>query len=41
MAHAFLAHLIGEEYTTKLRGIVEAGVRGPEDDEFAAFHGLV
>lgn len=40
MTHAFLNHLVGEEVTKTIRGIVEASVRKADDDEFADFHGL-
>lgn len=41
MANAFLVHLVGEETTKKIRGVVEAGVRAEGDDEYAEFYGLV
>lgn len=41
MAAAFLVHLIGNELTTFVRGIVELGVRTQDDDEFARYYGLV
>jgi hypothetical protein len=41
MGFAFLRHLVGDEVAEVVRGIVEIGVRGQDDDEFAAFHKLV
>ncbi|CAL1707192.1 unnamed protein product [Somion occarium] len=41
MAHAFLKHLVGDETTNVIRGIVEVGVRDADDDEFAEFHNLI
>ena len=41
MTNAFLTHLIGEEVTKKIRGIVELSEREQYDDEFAVIHGLV
>jgi len=41
MAGAFLEHLVGEEVTSKIRGIAELSVRKEDDDEFAAEFGLI
>ena len=41
MAHAFLAHLIGEEPVKIMRGMIEASVHEADDDEFAEVHGLI
>lgn len=41
MANAFLEHLIGKENASVIRGIVELSVRGQEDDEYAAYYGLL
>ena len=41
MTNAFLTHLVGEEVTKKIRGIIELSEREQYDDEFAAIHGLV
>lgn len=41
MTNAFLTHLVGEEIAKQIRGIVELSEREQDDDEFAAFHGLV
>ena len=41
MANAFLVHLVGEDVAKVIRGIVELSVRASDDDEFAAYYGLV
>lgn len=41
MAHAFVAHLIGDDASKKIRGIIESGAREADDDEFAELYGLV
>ena len=41
MASAFLEHLVGTEVATAIRGVVEASVKRDDEDEFAAFYGLV
>ncbi|THH26713.1 hypothetical protein EUX98_g7477 [Antrodiella citrinella] len=41
MGNAFLVHLVGDEATKKIRGVVEISVRDEGDDDFAAFYGLV
>jgi len=41
MAAAFIEHLAGKEQGDKIRGIIELSVKGPDDDEFAKWHGLV
>ena len=41
MANAFLEHLLGEEITKKIRGVVEMAARKEGDDEFAEYYGLV
>ncbi|KAF8591045.1 class I glutamine amidotransferase-like protein [Ramaria rubella] len=41
MANAFLVHLVGHDIARRIRGVVELSSRDQDDDEFAAFHGLV
>ncbi|TCD60943.1 hypothetical protein EIP91_009277 [Steccherinum ochraceum] len=41
MTHAFLTHLVGEEVSRAIGGIVEVSVREAGDDEFASFYNLV
>jgi len=41
MAAAFIEHLVGKEQSDKIRGRIELSVKGPDDDEFAQWHGLV
>jgi len=41
MAAAFIEHLAGKEQSDKIRGIIELSVKGPDDDEFAKWHGLI
>lgn len=41
MAAAFIEHLGGKEQSDKIRGTIELSVKGPDDDEFAQWHGLV
>ncbi|KAH8079448.1 class I glutamine amidotransferase-like protein [Cristinia sonorae] len=41
MASAFLEYLIGDEVASKIRGVVELSVKKEDDDEFAAFYGLI
>ena len=41
MANAFLVHLVGEDIAKVVRGFVELSARGPDEDEFAEFHGLL
>ncbi len=41
MTNAFLEHLVGSEVASTIRGVVEVSIRKDDDDEFAAFHGLV
>lgn len=41
MANAFLIHLVGEEVARTIRGVIELSARNQDDDEFAAFYGLV
>lgn len=41
MASAFLVHLIGDEATKKIRGVVELSAKEQGDDEFAEYYGLV
>lgn len=41
MAGAFLEHLVGAEVALAIRGVVEASAKTADDDEWAAFYGLV
>lgn len=41
MAAAFIEHLAGKEQSDRIRGIIELSVKGPDEDEFAEWHGLV
>jgi hypothetical protein len=42
MALAFLDHLVGSKTAALIRGMIEIPEKeGPEDDPFAAIHGLV
>ena len=41
MAGAFLEHLVGNEVATAIRGVVEASTRKDDEDEWAAYYGLV
>ena len=41
MAAAFIEYLAGKEQSDRIRGIIELSVKGPDEDEFAKWHGLV
>ncbi|KAL0960194.1 hypothetical protein HGRIS_011828 [Hohenbuehelia grisea] len=41
MANAFLEYLVGKEKMVHVRAVVELTARSADDDEFAAFYGLV
>lgn len=41
MGYAFMKHVAGEEFATKVKNVVELHVSGPDDDEYAEIHGLV
>ncbi|KAK7005781.1 DJ-1 protein-PfpI domain-containing protein [Favolaschia claudopus] len=41
MAGGFLDHLVGPEDGRKLRAFIELSMKAEDDDEFAAYHGLV
>lgn len=41
MANAFLIHLLGEETAEFIRGVIELSARNQDDDEFAAYYGLI
>ncbi|KAG8719157.1 hypothetical protein FRC08_003509, partial [Ceratobasidium sp. 394] len=41
MGYAFMKHVTGDEFATKVKNIVELHASGPDDDEFAEIFGLV
>ena len=41
MTVAWFKHLIGDELTLEIQGIVEVSSKEEGDDEWAGFHGLV
>ena len=41
MANAFIEYLVGEDIAKSIRGIIELKATEQDDDEFAAFYGLV
>lgn len=41
LAGGFLDHLVGEELGLAMRSFIELSMKAEDDDEFAAYHGLV
>ncbi|KAG8718830.1 hypothetical protein FRC09_012033 [Ceratobasidium sp. 395] len=41
MGHAFMKHVTGDEFATKVKNIVELHASGPDDDEYAEIFGLI
>jgi hypothetical protein len=41
LAGGFMDHLVGEELGRKMRSFIEVSFKAEDDDEFAAYRGLV